>query len=201
MGFLVNLPGVRRGAERYDIVGPGACERAGLIIIRVAVRLRARALEHLRVLRRLACGRCAVRALAAVLLVAERLARALARHALPAGTRHAQLRRARPVQIRHTLHLRAVGAGAALRHHQHRQVVAVDEAEVVKVLPGVAVESELSQRGGGRGAASSTFQLPGAAIACYAGEFAGGVFGAVCPPPKPTSPRRRRIDDFRFAGL
>lgn len=157
MGSFVNLPRVRRRAERYDIVGRRTCEGASPIIIRVAVRVRTRVLKHQRVLRRLAYVGCAVRAATAVLLLLERLARALARDSFPAGARHSQLRRTTVVQISDASGVRTVGAGAALGNHQHRQVVTVDEADVIEVLPCVAIERELRKRGGGSSAATGAF--------------------------------------------
>lgn len=53
----------------------------------------------------------------------------------------------------------------------------------------MAVERDLRQRGGRRCAIAGAFKLPGAAIRCDAGEFAGGgVGGAVGPTPETACP-------------
>jgi hypothetical protein len=52
--FRVNLAGLRGGAEINCVIRRGACESARLIVVRIAVSLRARALEDLRKRRRLA---------------------------------------------------------------------------------------------------------------------------------------------------
>jgi hypothetical protein len=55
--FRVNLPGLRGRAETNSIIRGCACESARLIVVGVAVSLRAPLLEDLRVRRRLACVR------------------------------------------------------------------------------------------------------------------------------------------------
>lgn len=162
----------------------------------------ARVLERLRVLRGLAGVGCAIRSATAVLVLLQRVARASAGDALSATARHTQLRRARAVQqVSDASGVRTVGAGATLWNDQHRQIVTVDETDVVEVLPRIAVKREFRECCRWRRAASAAVQLSGATIAGHAGKFPRRILVAVRPPPKTSSPRRRRIDAFRFTTL
>lgn len=95
MEFRVNLPCIRRRAERDNIVGTSTSEGAGLIIISITISVWAGILEQLRVRRGLAGVGRTICAAATVLVLPERLARALTRYARSiSGARHLQLRRA-----------------------------------------------------------------------------------------------------------
>lgn len=119
----------------------------------------------------------------------KRLARALAGHAFSAvGAGDLELGRAKAVEIDHAAGVRAVGPTAALWDHQHREVVTVDEADVEEIEAAVPVEGELGESGGRGSAVTGAFYFSGAAIACDAGEFAGGVLGAEGSAPEAAAP-------------
>lgn len=177
------LPGVGWWAEHDCIVGAGAGEGAGRIVVGVAIGGRTGAFEYLRVRRWLAGVGCAVRAAAAVLRVTEGLAGALAGDALAGGACHLQRRRAEAVQVHPAARAGAVVAGATLRHHQHWEVVPVHQAHVVEVHTSMAVQGELCQGSRRRRVTTGTFHLPGAAIAGDTCKFPGGVLRTVSPPP------------------
>jgi len=125
----LKLPGViiRGRAESDGVIRRGCtCKSAGLVIIRVAVRAWASALENLRICRRLASVGRPIRAFAAILRGPERLTRTPTRHAL--FSIHAcnpKLRRARAVEVPNAPRAGAVITGATTRSHQHRNVVTV----------------------------------------------------------------------------
>lgn len=99
------LPSVRQWAEDYNVVGGGTGEGARRVVVRVAVGAWAGMLEEFRVHRRVTRVRRVVCLAAAVHWIPERLACALARHALaPAAVpaHHRQLPRASAVQIDQT---------------------------------------------------------------------------------------------------
>ena len=136
--------------------------------------------------------------------ITKSLTRALARHALvTAVTHNLQLRRAPRVQIHHAARGGAVsGTGSALRLHRHREVVAVDEADVEEVEPAGAVEGELCERGGRGGSAAGAFHGGGAAVAGDAGEFSGGgVLGAEGAAPEAAGPGGGDGDGAGLAGM
>lgn len=125
------------GAECDDVAGAGAAGLdAGGVVVGVGVGLRAGGLEQPRVRGRLALLRAAVAARAAVLRRPERRARALARHHPVVGAAaHREPRGAHLVEVADAPRRRAPAPRPPERRHRHRDVVAVDEAHVVKVLP------------------------------------------------------------------
>ncbi|GER44763.1 glycine--tRNA ligase beta subunit [Striga asiatica] len=154
------------------------------IIVRVVVRPRASVLENLRVHRRSAARRQSVRAAAAVLISPERLARAPASPHAP----RPQLLRADPVQIRRAPGRSARALPARCLDH-HRQVVPINEADVVEVLGAAGADHELDEGCQRRGAGAVAIDPVGAAVAGDAGALAGGgVEGAAGTGPEPARP-------------
>lgn len=141
------MTGVWRWAEGDDVIrGLGACEGAAQIIVGVAVRTWARGFEDQRVRRRFTRVRRSKRAAAAIFRRPKRLARAFASHRLFSSSvdaRHPQLRRTRAVQIHDASRAAAVLPRASLRDDEHRDVVSVDEADVVEIETVRSVEREL----------------------------------------------------------
>lgn len=184
------LPGVRQGTEYDHIVGPGTRVSARLVIVRVAIRAWASVLEEERERRRLTRVGRRVCAAAAILRVAERFARAPARHTppRPVPSRHLQLRRTRAVQFHQAAGGAAPAALPAPGHHEHGEVVPVHQADVVEVQAAGAVQGELGEGGRRLGAGAGALHLPGAAVARDAGEPALGVPAAEGPAPDPTRP-------------
>ena len=136
---------------------------------------------------------------AAKLGIPKSLARALARDSspkpydvapIPALRRHAQLSRARDVEVDETACGAAVSAAPATRHHEHGKVVAVDEADVVEVEAAGTIEGEFGKGSRRDGASARALNLARAAVAGEAGELtSGGIDGAECSGPDPTRPR------------
>ncbi|KAB8112067.1 hypothetical protein EE612_050031, partial [Oryza sativa] len=200
------------GAEGEGVVGAaGAGEGGGGVVEGVAVGAGARRLEHLRVRRRPARRRVRERAAAAELRPPERVARAPARRAAARpelrGAHRVQVRRAprRRARRRRRQRPAATTASSGGRWlHQHRQVVAVDEADVVEVEPAAAVERELGQRRGRRGARAVALGPARAAVAGGAHHPAptrAAVLddGAPRARPHPPRPPRRRWHRPRHA--
>ncbi|BAS83126.1 Os03g0233251, partial [Oryza sativa Japonica Group] len=189
------------GAEGDDVLRAGAArERAGGVVVRVAVRRRARRLEQPRVPRRPAAVRPAVRPRAAVLRRPERLARAPARHRrrrrrpgllvvlLP---RHLQLRGAQRVHVADAPGVparRAVHPGAR-RRHADADVVPVHQAHVVEVLPVGAAQRELGE--GDRRRAAEGAAHGAAAVPRDAGEGRGAGGCTVRARPQAAGPTSR----------
>ncbi|URE41652.1 hypothetical protein MUK42_37485 [Musa troglodytarum] len=170
-------------------------EDAGRVVVRVAVRRRARRLERLGIVRRLARGRVPEHAAAAVLVGVEHVARAPARHRLPVDP-DGQLRGAGPSQVAVAAGGAAVAALRIDRRHHHRQVEAVDEADVVEVQGG---EGELGERGG-RLPRAGAFE-GGAAAAGLARPVPVPVEVASGPAPDPAGPPDRGLEDDGLALL
>jgi hypothetical protein len=189
------LPAAGARAEGDGVVGSGAGECGGGVVVGVAVGPRARRLEVLRVHGRAARVRVPELAAAAVLGPAERLARAPA--CLGLSLARAQLGRAPLVEVGE-----ASGDGASRRRglHQHGQVVPVHQAHVVVVLAAAAVERELHQRGGRRGACAVALHLAGPAVPRRARALTGRVERAPRARPEPARPPRRRRQRARLAG-
>lgn len=61
--------------------------------------------------------------------------------------------------------------------HKHWEVITVYEADVIEIEASGAIESELGEGGGRGGAAAGALDCGGAAVACGAGELAGGGVG------------------------
>jgi hypothetical protein len=189
------LPAAGARAEGDGVVGSGAGECGGGVVVGVAVGPRARRLEVLRVHGRAARVRVPELAAAAVLGPAERLARAPA--CLGLSLARAQLGRAPLVEVGE-----ASGDGASRRRglHQHGQVVPVHQAHVVVVLAAAAVERELHQRGGRRGACAVALHLAGPAVPRRARALTGRVERAPRARPEPARPPRRRRQGTSLAG-
>jgi hypothetical protein len=168
-----------------------ACEGGCGVVVGVAVGLGARRLEELRVLGRVAGVGVAVGAVAAILGAAERLAGAAA----GAAAVGAELVGAPLVEVDKAPRVGAAGRGGL---HEHGQVVAVDEADVVEVLTAVAVERELGERGRRRRPRAAALDLAGAAVARSAGPLAGGVEGAAGAAPEAARPPLRRVQRTRL---
>ena len=193
VGQPVGIAGSR--TEGDGVVGAGAGEGRRGVVVGVAVRPRARPLEHLRVHRRVTRVRIAVVAAAAVLRRAERLARAPASLAM-AGL---QLGGAPLVEVHD-----APGRRAPRRRrlHHHGQVVPVHLAHVVVVLPAAAAaaQRELHQRRRRRRPRAAALHLAGAAVPRRASALAVVVERAPRPRPEPPRPPRRRRQRPRLAG-
>jgi hypothetical protein len=187
--------------ECDGVVGAAAAgECGGGVVECIAVGARTRGLEHLRVGRRPARRRGREGAAAAVLGPRERVARAPARGA-SAGP---ELRGAHRVQVRGAPGRRArrgpAEAPAAGGLHQHGEVVAVHEADVVEVQPAAAVERELGQRRRRRGARARALGGAGAAVARGADKPPrGAVLRAARARPHAAGPARRRRHRARGA--
>ncbi|RRT68282.1 hypothetical protein B296_00018523 [Ensete ventricosum] len=203
--FIISYVPCGAGAERDKVVGGCAGERGGGVVVSVAVSPGAGVLEELGVGRRLASVGAPVVAAAAVLGRPERFARALARHALTAAVRgrqhHLEVRRAHPVEVRRTAGGAASPAGASLRHHQHRQVVAVHQTHVVEVHPAAAVERELRQGRRGCRATAGALHRARPAVSGGAAELAARVSSAVGATPESARPRGGRVEAPRLAFL
>ncbi|KAB8094799.1 hypothetical protein EE612_022149, partial [Oryza sativa] len=180
-----------------------AGERAAGVIVGVAVRRRARGLEHLRVVGGPARRRRAVGAGAAVARAPVRVARAPARHDGAAAGHDAEVGGARGVHVARARHGVAVAAAARGRRREaHRHVEPVDEADIVEVLAAGARrgEGDLGERDRRRRAAAVAGDVARAAVGGGAGEAAGGgVDGAAGARPERAGPcpRRRRGEVVR----
>lgn len=176
---VVCLPSRRERRTEGDIIVCGsACERAGAIVVRIAVSSRARNFEVLRVTARFASVGRRVRSTAAVLWFTKRVASTVARNILPIAT-HPELSRAGLVQVNGAPSIGAVPAILVPRCHQHREVVAVYEADIIEIETVGRIEGELCE--GSRRNGSCTRALYGsrAAVTGQAGESGGGgVLGA-----------------------
>ncbi|KAL8130704.1 hypothetical protein V2J09_019859 [Rumex salicifolius] len=152
---------------------------------------------------RLTRVRATIRTTTTILRLVEGTTRALARHALaPALTLNPQLIRTRAVQVHRTPGGATVDAAPSRGDHHHREVKAVDEAEVVEVLAAASVKCELRQCSGRRRPSSGAVYFSRSAISSLAGEFSGGgVGGAECSSPEAAAPRHREVDGLRGAGL
>ncbi|KAH0455182.1 hypothetical protein IEQ34_015214 [Dendrobium chrysotoxum] len=201
------IPGVT-GAEGDDVIDAGgACESRSSVIISIAVSSWASVLEDLRVRRRFASVRISISSAAAELRLAEGVAGALARHALPTGIGEDdfQIRGAETIEVDEATGRRTIaarGSGGGSWRDEHGKVVAVNEADVEEIHATASVEGEL-RKGGGRGrAAAGAINFTGTAVAGDAGEGGGGlVGGAVRAAPQTTGPGGRDIDGARFAGV
>lgn len=189
-----------RRAEGDAIAGrSGAGEGAGGVVVGVAVGRRACALEHLRVVGRSARLRRAVLAGAAVARAAVGAARALARHDAAAAGRgdDAEVRGAHRVHVARARRGTTV-ATAARGRHAHRHVEAVDEANIVEVLPAAPrrCERDLDERDRRRRPAALAGDVARAAVGRGAGEAPGGGVGHAArarPQRAGPCPRRRRV--------
>lgn len=147
MVSLGNLPGIRWWAERDNIVGTSTCEGTSQIIVGITISAWACIFKHLRIRRRLAFIRCAIRAAATVLILVKCRAGALTSNALSTVTRrHLQSRRTTAVQIHNASGGCTVSSRSTLWNNEHRQVVTVDEADVIEVQTTVTVELEFCKR-------------------------------------------------------
>lgn len=171
-------------AESDLIICTCTGEGAGGVVVGVAIRPRAHRLEHFRVHRRPASIRRAIRPTAAVLRPAERLARAPARLAVGAGP---ELCRATAAEVSGAA-CGAALASAAGGRHRHRQVVAVDQADVVEVHPAAAAEGELGEGGRRGGTGTAALRPAGAAVAGGAGALPFAIEGASGAAPEAAGP-------------
>lgn len=186
---MKGVPGNGRAKGDNVTLGGAASERTRPVVVGVRVRSRTATFKEARVRRRLARTRPPVGSPATVLVAAERVARATARHRrrLP-SVRHPQLCWARTVDVGHAFHYRAVSsrrpAAARLGRHRDGEVEAVHQADVEEIHPAVTVEGELGQRGRRGRAGAGALDLAGSAVAGGAGELAaGGVLPAEGPAP------------------
>jgi hypothetical protein len=178
----------RGRAKRHRIISSSTRERTRSIIVRVAIRLGTRGLEHLGVHRRPARGGRAVRAAATVLRAPESLAGALAR----VSVADLQLRGALLVQVRD-----APGRGAETRparaFHDHGKVVPVHQAHVVEVLT-ARPECELREGRRWGGSEPVALDLTGPAVAGQARPGPRSVEIAPGTAPEPTRPARGGLE-------
>lgn len=138
------VPGIGQRAENNNVVGRRTRVRTSLVIIRIAIRAWASMFEILRKHRRATRVGRSKGPTATKLRIAEGLARAPARHAPSlALTRDPQCLWARAVQVHQATRGAASASSTSPGHHQHREVVTVDQADVIEVQAVGAVESEL----------------------------------------------------------
>ena len=188
-----NTP-VRSRAEDDAVASAGrAGEGAGPVVVGVAVGLRALVLEELRVPARPAPVRGPVIPAAAVLVGAERQARAPAPHRAAIGRPHRQLRRARRVDVGAARHRRAAAGRRDLEGH----VEAVDVADVVEVVAARAAERELGQRARRLVAGAAALEPP-RAVTGRARQAAAAAGGAAVARPDAAGPGAR---DAAVLGL
>ncbi|GER45429.1 UDP-Glycosyltransferase superfamily protein [Striga asiatica] len=186
-----NKPKPKSRAERNDIVSPSrAGKRARLVIIRIAISLRALALEHLRIASRLARIGRPVSSRAAVLRLVQRHTSTLAPNNPTVRTSDRQLVRAAGIDV-----CRAGHGRAAAPSNRDRQVEAVDKANVVKVLPPVAAQRELDE--GGRWGAARPVALDPARPAVTGQAGAARATGAG---PDAAGPRGRDVEGSGGVG-
>lgn len=131
------------GAESDQVVSSSTSEGTRGVVISVAVSSRASVLELPRVIRGRASLRRGVSSLAAKLIRFERRARAFTRHNVPTVD-DAKLVRTNRVEVGDAARVLAV-SGSSLGLDPHLDVVTVDEAQVVEIFAGVALDCELSQ--------------------------------------------------------
>ena len=153
------LPG-RRGTKRNRIICSSTSECACSIIVCVAVRSRTRGLEHLRINRWFTRGGCAVRATTTIFGTPERLTRTLASITIP----NPELRWALPVQVSRTPG-RSTKTGPATAFNDHGNIVAINKADVIKILPSCS-KSELSQSYRRCSSESVAFHLTRPTVTC-----------------------------------
>lgn len=138
------VPGIRQGAENNDVVGRRTRVRTSLVIIRIAIRAWASMFEILRKHRRATRVGRRKRLTTTKLRIAEGLTRAPARHAPSlAITRDPQRLGTRAIQVHQATRRAASASSTSPGHHQHREVVTVNQADVIEVQAVGAVESEL----------------------------------------------------------
>nr|GMD94537.1 hypothetical protein CR513_13447 [Ipomoea batatas] len=140
LNFVADTVGSSAWTEGDQVIGAGAGESAGSIIVRVTVRLRARVLEDLGILRRRACRRRVMVAGATIFRGIKLGAGALAGDN-GAGIGDLEGLGAVGIEIGDAAGVLAV-AGAAGGVDAEVDVVAVDEADVVEILVGVPVGDE-----------------------------------------------------------
>ena len=134
------IPSGRYRAEGDNVVRGCTCEGTGAVIVSITVGVWARILKELRVRAGFTRGRSCVGPTATVLWVPKSLARALTRHApvAAAGAQNFELRGTSGVQISYATSCGAVPFGSALGHNRHREVITVDEADVIVVKTVIA---------------------------------------------------------------
>ena len=201
-----NIPGVWQGAENDQVISRSARVGAGLVIIRVAIRAWASVLKVKRVHRRTTRVGRGVSLTAAIPWIPKRLTRAPTRDtpataisSIPTG--HPKVRGTRAVEVHQTPGGAAPSSGATLRNDQHREVITVDQADVIEVQTVGTVEREFRQCRRWLCAGAAALNLAGAAVGGGAGEFPVGVLTAECPGPNPTRPGPRDVDCPRFSGV
>ena len=140
---MMKIPG-NSGAESDLITGAaGASKCTGTIIISVTVSPRASVLEELGVSRRTASIRVSELPAAAKLGLPKSFASALTGDSLSTSLRHLQFRRASAIEIydaagSNTFTTVAVRS-AGLWDDKHGKIVAVDEADVIKIQGAAAI--------------------------------------------------------------
>lgn len=177
---LEGLPCIRVRTESDGIIGTGTGEGARSIIIGVAVSCRTRSFEKQGVRRWLASIRRCISSTAAILRFAKCFTSAFTGHILAVrGVSNQKLSRTGIVQVHNTASSSAIPSISAFGCHQHGKVIAVDEANIIKIQPASTVQGEFSQ-GGRRGcAATRTFHSARATVTGQASEFVSGrVLGA-----------------------
>ena len=204
--MIVILPGERGWTKDDNVICRGTSEGARLVIIRVAIGAWASMFEELRVHWWLTCVGRRISLTAAIHRISESLTRAFTRDTRAAAavrrrSHHPQLLRARAVQVDETPGGAAVTTVATPCHHQHGEIVPINQAHVVKVQTLVAVQRELRQSRRRFGVASIALHLPGATIGGGARKLPGIVFGTKGSTPHPTGPWSGHRDGPGFATL
>lgn len=182
--ITVILPGVRQRAKYNQVIGGGAGEGAGFVIVRVAIRAWARMFEELRIYRRSTRVGRRERVAATKLRSVECLTRASTRHTpSPTSTRYPELRRARSVQVHQAPGGGTTASRPSFGDDQHRKIVAVHQADVVEIKPIGAVQRELRQRGRRLRAPAGALNFSRPTIAGQARELPIGIYPTEGPTP------------------
>lgn len=106
-----------------------------------------------------------------------------------AAVDHRELQWARFIEVGGAPGDRAVSCLAVLRRHRHREVVAINEADIVEVKAVGAVKGELRQGGRRDGPGAGALHGSRATVSSEADEFAsGGVLGAQGASPHSAGP-------------
>lgn len=178
----------RRRAKCDGIIGAGASESAGGVIVGVAIRSRTSRFEYLRVFRRLTGRRWTIRATTAVFRRPKLLTRASTR----AAVSRLKLRWTLPIQVRHAPG-RPTCAGSTGPLDDHRQIVPVDKTDIVEIRRSAGPKSELrqSRRWGSSGAVTLNFAGP--TIPCNTGTTASAIKAAPGSAPEAAGPATRRL--------
>lgn len=185
---------VPAGAKADDVIGGVAGENTGRIIVRITIRRRTRLLKLLRVNRRPASQRVPIRSSATVLIGVKHIAGAPAGDDFPFRF-YRQCRRAIGSQIAIAA-CQAALSGSVDWRHRHRQIEAVDEADVVKI------EGSEGEFGEGCRCLSRALTFEGSSTSAgLALPVSGLVEVATGSTPYPTGPAYWRLENYGLTAF